>query len=183
MSLADLQHLAEIDSGNLEVDLPNLERCSITVNSDNYKGWSKILENGNKAGFKFYIDDSEEKNFHVRIDNVEQLQIVSKYMLFDDSYYRRYKGWFEYSFSDEEMQSENIVWAENKSQKGKTKFGIKIDGDKMYRIAVNRGTAFVYLDSASSNTLENFLKQEKDEMVQEYKTDSEYDDECKDYDD
>ena len=69
------------------------------------------------------------------------------------------------------------------TKKDGTRFGIKIDGDKMFRIAMNKGNTFVYLDSSSPNTLESFLGQQKDEIEQEYETDSEYDDKGRDYGD
>ena len=39
MSIADLQYLSDLDNGNLEFDLPDLEKCSISINSDNKEGW------------------------------------------------------------------------------------------------------------------------------------------------
>ena len=81
------------------------------------------------------------------------------------------------------MESGNIKWAGNKSKRDGTRFGIKFDEDRMYRIAMNRGSTFVYLDSSSNNTLEHFLGQEVDEIEQEYETDSEYGDDGRDYDD
>ena len=101
-------------------------------------------------------------------------------MDFDD-YSNRYRGWFEYSLSDEEMQSDNIIWAGIKNKKDGTRFGIKIDGNKMFRIAMNKGNTFVYLDADSSNTLEAFLGQQKDEIEQDYETDSEYGDKGREY--
>lgn len=53
----------------------------------------------------------------------------------------------------------------------------------MFRMAMIKGNTFVYLDFNSPNTLESFLGQQKDEIEQEYETDSEYDDEGRDYDD
>lgn len=182
MSLDDLQHIDEIENGDLEFELPNLERCSITLNSNNQQGWMKLFEDGNKGGFRLYSDDDEQGEFYVDIDTIEQLQMASEYMEFD-YYYNRYRGWFEYSLSDEKIQSDNIVWAGNKNKKDGTRFGIEIDGDKMFKIAMNRGTTFVYLDSDSPNTLESFLGQQKDEIDQEYETDSEYGDAGRDYDD
>ena len=89
----------------------------------------------------------------------------------------------EDKLSDEEIQADSIIWAGNKSKKDGTRFGIKIEGDKMFRIAMNKGNTFVYLDSASPNTLESFLGQQKDEIEQEYDTDTEYGDDGRDYDD
>ena len=116
------------------------------------------------------------------METKEQLQIASQYMKLDDSY-NRYEGWFEYSLSDEEIQSDSIIWAENKNKKDGTRFGIKIEGDKMFRIAMNKGNTFVYLDSDTPNTLEAFLGQQKDEIEQEYDTDKEYREDGRDYDD
>ncbi len=48
---------------------------------------------------------------------------------------------------------------------------------------MNRGNTFVYLDSDSSNTLEAFLGQEKNEIEKEYDTDTEYNNFGRDYDD
>ena len=118
-----------------------------------------------ESGFSGTLNyDNEQDRMYVDIDTIEQLQMASQYMDFDD-YYNRYKGWFEYSLSDEEIQADSIIWAGNKSKKDGTRFGIKIEGDKMFRIAMNKGNTFVYLDSASPNTLESFLGQQKDEIV------------------
>lgn len=181
-SLADLQRISEMENGDLEFELPDLERCYITITSNNQEGWVKLFQDGNKGNFRLYSDDNEQDKIYVDIDTIEQLQMASQYMDFDD-YNNRYKGWFEYSLSDEEIQSDNIVWAGNKSKKDGTRFGIKIEGDKMFRIAMNKGNTFVYLDSASPNTLESFLGQQKDEIEQEYDTDTEYGDDGRDYDD
>lgn len=181
MSLADLQQISEMENGDLEFELPDLERCNITINSENQQGWMKLLKDGNKGGFRLYSNDDEQGKFYVDIDTIDQLQIASEYMEFDN-YYNRYRGWFEYDFPDEEIQSDNIVWAGNKNKKDGTRFGLKIDGDKMFRIAINKGNTFVYLNSDSPNTLEAFFNKQKDEIEQEYETDSEYDD-GRDYDD
>ena len=182
MSLADLQRISEMENGDLEFELPDLERCYITISSNNEEGWVKLFQDGNKGNFRIYSDDDEQDKMYVDIDTIEQLQMASQYMDFDD-YYNRYKGWFEYSLSAEEMESDGIIWAGNKSKKDGTRFGIKIEGDKMFRIAMNKGNTFVYLDSNSPNTLESFLGQQKDEIEQEYDTDTEYGDDGRDYDD
>lgn len=182
MSLADLQRISEMENGDLEFELPDLERCYITITSNNQEGWVKLFQDGNKGNYRLYSDDNEQDRMYVDIDTIEQLQMASQYMDFDD-YYNRYKGWFEYSLSDEEIQADSIIWAGNKSKKDGTRFGIKIEGDKMFRIAMNKGNTFVYLDSASPNTLESFLGQQKDEIEQEYDTDTEYGDDGRDYDD
>lgn len=182
MSLADLQRISEMENGDLEFELPDLERCYITITSNNQEGLVKLFQDGNKGNFRLYSDDNEQDRMYVDIDTIEQLQMASQYMDFDD-YSNRYKGWFEYSLSDEEIQADSIIWAGNKSKKDGTRFGIKIEGDKMFRIAMNKGNTFVYLDSASPNTLESFLGQPKDEIEQEYDTDTEYGDDGRDYDD
>ena len=182
MSLADLQRISEMENSDLEFELPDLERCYITITSNNQEGWVKLFQDGNKGNFRLYSDDNEQDRMYVDIDTLEQLQMASQYMDFDD-YCNRYKGWFEYSLSDEEMKSDSIIWAGNKSKKDGTRFGIKIEGNKMFRIAMNKGNTFVYLDSASPNTLESFLGQQKDEIEQEYDTDTEYGDNGRDYDD
>lgn len=181
-SLADLQRISEMENGELEFELPDLERCYINITSNNQDGWVKLFQDGNKGNFRLYSDDDEQDRIYVDIDTIEQLQMASQYMEFDD-YYNRYRGWFEYSLSDEEIQADSIIWAGNKSKKDGTRFGIKIEGDKMFRIAMNKGNTFVYLDSDSPNTLESFLGQQKDEIEQEYDTDTEYGDDGRDYDD
>lgn len=180
MSLADLQHLAEMENGDLEFELPDLQRCYITINSENQEGWIKIFNDGNKGDFRLYSNEEEQGRFYVDIDTIEQLSVASEYMDFGN-YHNRYQGWFEYTLSDEEMELDNIVWAANKNKKDGTRFGLKMDGDKMFRIAMNRRSTFVYLDSDSPNTLEQFLGQEKDEVEQEYETDSEYGDDDRYY--
>lgn len=181
MSLEDLQHANEMENGSLEFEVPDLERCYITINSNNQQGWAKIFEEGNKGKFKVYSDDEEQGKFYVNIDTLDQLEMASEHMEFDN-YDNRYKGWFEYSLTDDEIESDKIVWAGNKNNG--TRFGIKVEGDNMFRIAINKGNTFVYLDSDSPNTLEAFLSQKKDENEQKkYETDSEYNNEGKGYDD
>ena len=51
----------------------------------------------------------------------------------------------------------------------------------MFRIAMNRGMTFVYLDS-SEHTLEQFLGDTESEIEQEYETDQDYGDSGRDYD-
>lgn len=183
-SLEDIKRVNKMENGNLEIELPDLARCYIALTSRNEQSWAKFLsselEKGNKTGFRLYSDEEEQGKFYVDIDTVEQLQMVSEHIEFDD-YDNRYRGWFEYTLSDEEMESDNIIWAGNKNKKDGTRFGLKMNGDRMFRIAMNRGTTFVYLDSDSPNTLEQFLGQEKDEIEQEYETDSEYGDDGRDY--
>ena len=180
MSLSDLQHIAEVESSDLNFELSNLEKCSIAIDSNNQSGWVKLLENGNKYGFRLFSDDNGHGNFYVGIDTIEQLQVASEYVTFDD-YYSGYKGWFEYPLLAEEAKSDDIMWAGN--MEDGTRFGIKMDGDRMFRIAANRGKTFVYLDSNSSNTLEAFLGKSENKIEQEYETDSDYDDNGRDYDD
>ena len=197
-SLADLQRISEIENGDLEIELPDLERCSIPINSLNKDAWKEIFETQDKKEFNIFSKGSELK---VNIDSIEQLISVSKYLNFqnkheyedeyyddeyedrDEEYNDSYSGWFEYKITDEEIDDENILWAGNKRESDGTRFGIKIEGDKMFRIAMNKGNTFVYLDSASPNTLESFLGQQKEEIEQEYDTDTEYDDDGRDYDD
>lgn len=185
MSLADIQHLAEMENGELEFELPDLERCRMTITSEKDAApWIEMLGEGNPHNFKIYADDNDNGNMYVDIDTIEQLQVVCEHIEFDrDDYYgKRYQGWFECSLTAEDIESGNILWAGNKNQKDGTRFGIKIDGDKMYRIAMNRGNTFVYLDSRE-NTLEQFLGDQEQEFEQEYETDSEYGDNGRDYDD
>lgn len=181
-SLADVQYVSEMENGDLEFELSNLARCYIPIYSKNEQEWIKLFEDGHKSKFTLHSDEYEQGKLYVDIDTIEQLQIVSQYMEFDYNH-NQYDGWFEYSLSDEEMESDNIVWAGNKNKEDGTRFGIKIDEDKMFKIAMNKGNTFVYLNSDSPNTLEAFLGQQKDEIEQEYETDSEYGDEGRDYDD
>ncbi len=175
MSLADLQRVAEIKSNDLEFELPDLERCYITINSENCQGWLKIFQEGNKAGFRANISNDKQK-FYVYIDTIEQLRTANKYMdLSEDC--NSYMGWFEYSLPDEEMQSNDIIWAGNKDKKDGTRFGIKIVENQMFRMAMNKGNMFIYLNSNSKSTLQSLLT---GEVEQEYSTDEEYDDDDRD---
>lgn len=185
MSLADIQHLAEMETEGLEFELPDLERCRRAITSgDEISSWRKMLENGNPYKFRLYADEENDGKIYADIDTVEQLQEVCKHIDFDDEddYEKRYEGWFECSLSSEEMQSGNIIWADNKDQKSGTRFGVKIEGENMFRIAMNRGMTFVYLDSRES-TLEQFLANRTSEMEQEYETDKEYNNDGIDLDD
>ncbi len=180
-SLADLQRVSEIENDNLEFELPELEKCYMTINSSNQQGWIELLQKGNKENFRVFSDDNDQDIMYVNIETIEQLKIASQYMDLD-RHNNRCKGWFECSLSDEEMQSDNIIWAANKSKMG-TRFGLKIEGEEMYRIAITKGKTHVYLDSASSKAFEAFLGQSKDEIEQEYDTDRGYGNDGRNYGD
>lgn len=183
-SLADLQHLEKLENGGLEVNLPDLESCQINlsrIDSDLVPIWVNLLKN---SGEKFELESKEENNYYgrtgdiyVNIKSTHQLKILKQYGLSDVSY----SGWFVHELLDDDIESKNIRWVENKSKNG-TRFGLKINGDRMYKIAINRGVTLVYLDS-SDNTLEHFLGKEDYEIEQEYTTDSEYDNYGREYDD
>ena len=162
MSLEDLQHIADLDTDEMEFDLPDLEKCRLLITPDDAQSWLEILKDDNPQNFRLYADENDNGKLYVDIDNVEQLSTVCKYIDFDDDdyYAPKYNAWFEYSISDEEIESGNIMWADNKSKKNSTRFGLKISGNNMFRIAINRGLTFVYLDS-KNNTLEKFLGQEQ----------------------
>ena len=184
-SLADIQLLSKLNNGEMEFELPDLERCRMTISSnEDAEPWIEMLKDGNPHNFRLYADENGEGEIYVDVDTVEQLETVCKYIDFDnEGYYgKKYDAWFEYSMSDEEIASENIMWTDNKIQKDGTRLGIKIDGDKIFKIAMNRGSTFVCLDS-KNNTLARFLGHERQNMEQEYETDNEYGDEGRDYDD
>lgn len=180
MSLADLQRISEMENGNLEFELPDLEKCSIKINENNLIEWTnffkKIIESGDTKKLKLHTDDNKPGCYYLDVNTVEQLQFINKYINFKN-YSNSYRGWFEYSMPVEETQSDNILWAENKSQRDGTRFGIKVNEDKMFKIAMNRGNTFVYLDSGTElhNTLEEFLGKDDIRNERDYETDSEYD--------
>lgn len=182
MSLADIQHLSEMEDGGLEFELPDLEKCEINlsrINSDVVSIWADLLKNSDE-NFEFESKENEYSNkeeMYVVIKDTEQLKLLKEYGLDDVEY----SGWFLHELEND-SDSEKIIWANNKNQKSGTRFGIKIDGDKMFRIAMNRGMTFVYLDSRES-TLEQFLANRTSEMEQEYETDKEYNNDGIDLDD
>lgn len=181
MSLADIQHLSEMEDGGLEFELPDLEKCEINlsrINSDVVSIWADLLKNSDE-NFEFESKENEYSNkeeMYVVIKDTEQLKSLKEYGLDDVEY----SGWFLHELEND-SDSEKIIWANNKNQKSGTRFGIKIDGDKMFRIAMNRGMTFVYLDSRE-HTLEQFLGDTESEIEQEYETDQDYEDSGRDYD-
>ena len=181
MSLADIQHLSEMEDGGLEFELPDLEKCEINlsrINSDEVSIWADLLKNSDE-NFEFESKENEYSNkeeMYVVIKDTEQLKSLKEYGLDDVEY----SGWFLHELEND-SDSEKIIWANNKNQKSGTRFGIKIDGDKMFRIAMNRGMTFVYLDSRE-HTLEQFLGDTESEIEQEYETDQDYEDSGRDYD-
>lgn len=181
MSLADIQHLSEMEDGGLEFELPDLEKCEINlsrINSDVVSIWADLLKNSDE-NFEFESKENEYSNkeeMYVVIKDTEQLKLLKEYGLDDVEY----SGWFLHELEND-SDSEKIIWANNKNQKSGTRFGIKIDGDKMFRIAMNRGMTFVYLDSRE-HTLEQFLGDTESEIEQEYETDQDYEDSGRDYD-
>lgn len=186
MSLADLQHIEEIESEGLEVNLPYLETCQINLSNINSNKIPTLVDLLKNSDEKFEFESKEEdgyygrtENIYVTIRNTHQLEMLINCGISDISY----KGWFAHELSDNDIESGNIIWAGNKSKRDGTRFGIKFDGTKMYKIAMNRGSTFVYLNSDSSHTLESFLGQEIDKTEPEYETDSEYNDDDRDYDD
>ena len=184
MSLADLQRVSKLEKGSFEFELPDLERCRINlseINSSVAPVWVKLLQD--TVG-KFEFESRENKDYddrtedvYVNIRDINQLEILKQYGLSDIPY----KGWFAQELSEEELDSENIIWAGNISKNNGTRFGIKLDGDRMFRIAMSKGKTFVYFDSSSENTIENYLGQTVSKIEPEYETDSEYDND-RDYD-
>ena len=177
MSLQDMQRLSNIENNKMEFELPDLQRCRMGINTnEDVAQWVKILKENNPNNFKLYADENNNGKIYVDIDTIEQLEVVCEKFEFGEEYdyERSYKGWFEYSMSDYDLEKDNIMWAENKSENDGTRFGIKIDEDKMFRIAMNRGTTFVYLDSRD-NTLEKFLGKDREQIQQYYRENIEND--------
>ncbi len=188
-SLADLQRLEDVGEEGIEIEVPSLERCKMMMKTHGEKSaeeWLKLLQNETTNILNFGYD-YENSEYYTMVDTLEQLQTICKYIEIPrESYYENsYKGWFEYSISDEDMLRQNIIWAANKNEKDNTRFGIKISGEKMFKIASNRGINFVYLNSENF-TLEEFLVNlvnKEQEKKEDYKTDGEYDESGIDYGD
>ncbi|MBQ3409241.1 MAG: AAA family ATPase [Clostridia bacterium] len=183
-SLADLQRMGEINSEELHFESPNLEVCQINISQmkpDKATAFVKLLK---ESGEEFDFESEEMNSYNgrserilVNVVNTHQLELLKEYGLADIDY----KGWFEHDISDEDMESGNIIWAGNVSLEDGTRFGVKIDGNRMYRIAKFSNRTFVYLNSINGNSLEHFLGQIEDDVDHDYKTDSDYDDDD-DYD-
>lgn len=176
-----LMKMEQMNKNGIEINIPSLKRCYIPINRENQNGWIQLLNDGNQGKFHLYTDDENQNEFFIDIDTVEQLMIARQYMKFD-SYDNHYEGFFEYNMTEEEMESPNIHWCDNKNKQDGTRFGIKVSNGQLFRIAVNRGTTFVELDSATENTLENFLGEEAQKEETGYEVDMEYDDYGRDYD-
>lgn len=184
-TLSDIQQVAKLEEGTLEFEIPELETCQINlsaINSDVVPIWVDLLKN---SGENFDIISREsnsygsnEENIYVNVKSVKQLETLKKYGLTG----LNYSGWFEYDLLDEQNDPNSIIWAQNKSEKNGTRFGLKVEDDKMFKIAMNRGSTFVYLDSNNGRTLEGFLGL-PEEINEEYETDSEYDNDRDYYDD
>lgn len=165
-SVADLQQIMQ---EGIEIDLSNLEKCVIHIDSDNQADWMRaVLEN--KGAFD--LRTGEKNEFCVIMNTIEQFTLASNYIDFEERE-NRYSGWVAYEMSEQEMQGENVVWATNKMEDG-TRLGIKKVGENYFNIAMNRGMTLVQLNSYEGLTAENFLGQAKEEIEQEYETDSEY---------
>ena len=183
-SLADLQRMGEINSEELHFESPNLEVCQINISQmkpDKATAFVKLLK---ESGEEFDFESEEMNSYNgrserilVNVVNTHQLELLKEYGLADIDY----KGWFEHDISDEDMESGNIIWAGNVSLEDGTRFGVQIDGNRMYRIAKFSNRTFVYLNSINGNSLEHFLGQIEDDVDHDYKTDSDYDDDD-DYD-
>lgn len=63
---------------------------------------------------------------------------------------------------NEEFNQENIIWAANKNDQYGTRFGIEVDGENFFKIAINHGNTFVYLDTGKDLTLERFSGQKEE---------------------
>ena len=70
MSLADLQHLGELESEGLVVNLPDLETCQINlsmINSDLVPVWGDLFQN---SGEKFKFESKEDDDYYGRTENI-----------------------------------------------------------------------------------------------------------------
>lgn len=181
VSLDDLQHLSQVQGDDFEFELTDLERCRMGITSRNIEEWMEFFKSGNKTGLTLYSDPEYRNNFYTYINSLEQLKEVSEYIDFENS--EDYEGWFRYSWQDDGIQQDDVIWAENEDRKGKVRFGLKVVGDEIFRIASDGDNAFVRLDTSRNKTLETFLGQPEKNIEQEYETDLEYDDNGREYDD
>ena len=152
-SLADLQRISGIDDAGLEFELPDLPRYRKEIDSDSADAVVNLINNNN-CGIRLCSDD--DGNLFINIDTVEQLQIASQYLNLKDRY-NGYDGWFECSSSSEELQSANIIWANNENKNSTVRFGLKTINGKTYEVVLANGKTFVHLNS-SRYKLEDFLE-------------------------
>lgn len=185
MSLADVQRVSEMENDGLEIELPNLKTCQVNltnITGDDVPKWSNLL---NDCAKNFDFESvkansySDEEDVYINIRSIDQLKKIEEYGISD----KYYSGWFEYDMPEEEAESKNIIWAGNKRKNDGTRFGIKLKGNNLFKIAMNRGQTFVYLDEG--NTLQQFLENEKDidKDQEEFETDSNYKEYQKDEED
>lgn len=176
MSLADIQMIEEIEGEGLRIDLPELETCEINLTKMSDENISKFYDLVKRTDEKIEIESRDYESYSGRTENLflilrntKQLELLAQYGLTDFDY----QGWFMHDFSTEDMEDKNIIWASNKSKIDGTRFGVKVVGDKAYRIAMNRGNTFVYLNSREKS-LEEFTGKQVDDSEKKFEADFSY---------
>lgn len=159
-SLAELKELSQLDSSSLEFNIPTLQRFAVPIYEQSGEIWSQIIKDGHKSEFTFFTrgDGQYDDTLYAGIDTLQQLKLIQQYYGRDFAY----EGWFEYDLPGEEFNQENIIWAANKNDQYGTRFGIEVDGENFFKIAINHGNTFVYLDTGKDLTLERFSGQKEE---------------------
>lgn len=168
LSMYDMNYASELENKGVKIEVPELYNMKIEIDEGNNKKFFKIAKRHKNLGIKF--ESYDENRYRIYIDNIKQLKELRP-ILDNDDYF---SGWIEDSV---DMEMDNIIWADNIDNKTGTKFGLELINDEIFKVAINGGKKFVYLDSNQMELYLNKKHLKKDDVddLDNLKTDDDYD--------
>ena len=168
LSMYDMNYASELENKGVKIEVPELYNMKIEIDEGNNKKFFKIAKRHKNLGIKF--ESYDENRYRIYIDNIKQLKELRP--ILDNVY--SFSGWIEDSV---DMEMDNIIWADNIDNKTGTKFGLELINDEIFKVAINGGKKFVYLDSNQMELYlnEKHLKKDDVDDVDNLKTDDDYD--------
>lgn len=168
LSMYDMNYASELENKGVKIEVPELYNMKIEIDEGNNKKFFKIAKRHKNLGIKF--ESYDENRYRIYIDNIKQLKELRPILYNVYSF----SGWIEDSV---DMEMDNIIWADNIDNKTGTKFGLELINDEIFKVAINGGKKFVYLDSNQMELYlnEKHLKKDDVDDVDNLKTDDDYD--------
>ena len=166
LSMYDMNYISELENKGVDIEVPDLVSMGLEINEDNIKEFMEVAEDVKKLGVK--LNSYSCDRYKVSIENMEQLKKLS--FILNDS--NAYSGWVEDSIDNSD--NDNILWADNIDKETKSRFGLEVLNDEVFKVASYGGKKYVYLHPQDIDKYLNKDFVDKDDM-ENLETDSDYD--------
>ena len=166
LSMYDMNYASELENKGVDIEVPDLVSMGLEINEDNIKEFMEVAEDVKKLGVK--LNSYSCDRYKVSIENMEQLKKLS--FILNDS--NTYSGWVEDSIDN--IDNDNILWADNIDKETKSRFGLEVLNDEVFKVASYGGKKYVYLHLQDIDKYLNKDFVDKDDM-RNLETDSDYD--------